>query len=190
MHRAIAPGPPRYFPPCWLKLILFVSIPAIWRSALLCCVPRAVQNREGRYTAAALVPAAAGAGAHVHRRTILGQGFVVNAAHRTEAVLSRVPRRGQRVSDHQVRPSLQETIRARKKCSKTLCSWVDQNDNSVVDFQFPMENDRKQSKTIENDRKRSKRIANDRKWSKMIENYRKGPQATRREGCSRSFPGS
>ena len=107
------------------------------------------------------MPAAAGAGAHVHRRTILGQGFVVNAAHRTEAVLSRVPRRGQRVSDHQVRPSLQETIRARKKCSKTLCSWVDQNDNSVVDFQLV--SDGKRWKTIENDRKRSKTIANDRK---------------------------
>ena len=63
---------------------------------------RSVQNGEGCHTAAALVPAAACARSHVYWRAIFGQGLLIDATHQTEAVLSRVPRRRQRVPDAQV----------------------------------------------------------------------------------------
>lgn len=63
---------------------------------------RFVQNGKGCHAAAALVPAPACARSHVHRRAVSGEGFLVDAAHGAEAVLSSVPRRRQRVPDTQV----------------------------------------------------------------------------------------
>lgn len=68
----------------------------------VCLLLFLIQDGERPHATAALVPSSARAGSHIRRRAVLGKGLPLHAAHRTKAVLSRVPRWGHRLSDNQV----------------------------------------------------------------------------------------